>query len=76
MKKEHIKHVRTVLQKIREANLKLKPTKCKQFKQELTFVGYRITARSIELDLRNIKKIKNAKVLKSTMKLRGFLKIA
>ncbi len=28
-KEEHIKHVRAVLQKIREANLKLKPTKCK-----------------------------------------------
>jgi len=28
-KKEYIKHVRAVLQKIREANLKLKLTKCK-----------------------------------------------
>ncbi len=28
-KEEHIKHVRVVLQKIREANLKLKPSKCK-----------------------------------------------
>ncbi len=28
-KEEHIKHVRAVLQKIREANLKLKPSKCK-----------------------------------------------
>jgi len=29
IKEEHIKHVRAVFQKIREANLKLKPTKCK-----------------------------------------------
>ena len=28
-KEEHIKHVQTILQKIREANLKLKPSKCK-----------------------------------------------
>src|SRR6266498_3303816 len=28
-KEEHIKHMRAVLQKIREANLKLKPSKCK-----------------------------------------------
>ncbi len=29
IKEEHIKHVRAVFQKIREANLKLKLTKCK-----------------------------------------------
>ncbi len=28
-REEHIKHIRAVLQKIREANLKLKLTKCK-----------------------------------------------
>jgi len=29
IKEEYIKHIRAVLQKIREANLKLKLTKCK-----------------------------------------------
>ncbi len=72
-KEEHIKHVRAVLQKIRKANLKLKLIKCKWFEQELTFVRHRITARSIEPDLRNIKKIKNVRVLNSTTELRGFL---
>ncbi len=75
MKKEHIKHVRAVLQKIRETNFKLKLTKYKQFKQEFTFIGYRITVRGIESDSRNIEKIKNVRVPTSTMELRGdFLK--
>ena|SRR6266498_599078 len=72
-KEEHIRYVRAVLQKIRKVNLKLKLTKCKWFEQELIFVGYRITARGIEPDPRNIEKIKNARVPTSTMELRGFL---
>ncbi len=59
-KEEHIKHVRAVLQKIREANLKLKPSKCKWFEQELTFVGHVIGINGIRPDPRNIEKIKNA----------------
>ena len=59
-REEHIKHVRAVLQKIREANLKLKPSKCKWFEQKLTFVGHRIGINGIRPDPRNIEKIKNA----------------
>jgi len=76
MKEEHIKHVRAVLQKIREANLKLKPSKCKWFEQELTFVGYKIEINRIKPDPRNIEKIKNAQVPNNTTQLRGFLGLA
>ncbi len=75
-KKKYIKYVKAVLQKIRKANLKLKLTKCKWFEQELTFVEHRITARDIEPDPRYIEKIKNARVPKSTMELRGCLRTA
>src|SRR6266540_1339766 len=72
-KEEYIKHVRAVLQKIREANLKLKSTKCKWFEQELTFVGYKIGISDIRPDPRNIEKIKNAQVPSNKTQLRGFL---
>ncbi len=75
-KEEHIKHVRVVLQKIREANLKLKPSKCKWFEQELTFVGHKIGINGIKPDPRNIEKIKNAQVPSNTTQLRGFLGLA
>ncbi len=42
--------------------------KCKWFEQKLIFIRYRIIVRSIELDPRNIEKIKNAQVLNSTLK--------
>ena len=75
-KEEHIKHVRAVLQKIREANLKLKPTKCKWFEQELTFVGHVIGINGIRPDPRNIEKIKDAQVPSNITQLRGFLGLA
>src|SRR6266540_735126 len=68
-KDEHIKHVRAVLQKIREANLKLKPSKCKWFEQKLTFVEHKIGIDSIKPDPRNIEKIKNAQVPANTTQL-------
>ena len=74
-KEKHIKHVRAVLQKIREANLKLKPSKCKWFEQELTFVGHRIGVNGIRPDPRNIEKIKNTQVPFNTTQLRGFLRL-
>ncbi len=75
-KEEHIKHVKAVLQKIRKANLKLKPSKCKWFEQELTFVGHVIGINGIRPDPRNIEKIKNAQVPSNTTQLRGFLGLA
>ena len=75
-KKKHIKHVRAILQKIREANLKLKPSKCKWFEQELTFVGHVIGINGIRPDPKNIEKIKNAQVPTNTTQLRGFLELA
>src|ERR1044071_2267899 len=71
--KEHKKHVKMVLQKIREHNLKLKPSKCEWFKEELTFVRHRVTRRGIKPDERNIEKIKKAKPPTSVKEVRGFL---
>ncbi len=75
-KEEYTKHMRAVVQKIREVNLKLKLIKCKWFEQELIFVKHRITAKGIESDPRNIEKIKNARMLNLTTELRGFLRTA
>src|SRR6266540_6738060 len=65
-----------IFQKIREANLKLKPTKCKWFEQKLTFVGHVIEINGIRPDSRNIEKIKNVQVPSNITQLRGFLGLA
>ncbi len=72
---EHKRHIKAVLKKIKEANLKLKLLKCQQFQTELKFIRYLVGRNSIRPDPRNVKKIKNAEVLKNTIELRKFLRI-
>ncbi len=73
---EHKRHIKAVLEKIREANLKLKPSKCQWFQTELKFVEYLVGRNGIKPDPQNVKKIKNAEVSKNTMELRRFLEMA
>ena len=63
---EHKRHIRAVLEKIREANLKLKPSQCQSFQTELKFVGHLVGRNGIRPDPRNVEKIKNAEVPKNT----------
>ncbi len=50
--------MRKVLQAIKSAGLKLKPAKCKWFKQKITFLGYKIRVNEIKPDDYNLKKIR------------------
>src|SRR6266498_4694161 len=60
--KDHKRHVKKVLQAIRSAGLKLKPAKCKWFKQEITFLGHKIGVNGIKPDDYNLKKIREAQL--------------
>jgi len=73
---EHKRHIKAVLEKIREANLKLKPSKCQWFQTELKFVGHLVGRNSIKSDPRNVEKIKNTEISKNTTELRRFLGMA
>ncbi|GFW58047.1 retrovirus-related Pol polyprotein from transposon 17.6 [Trichonephila clavipes] len=44
---EHLKNIRRVLQKLREANLKLSPSKCHLFRREVTYLGHIILAEGL-----------------------------
>ncbi len=73
---EYKRHIKAVLEKIRKANLKLKPSKCQWFQIELKFVEHLVERNGIRPDLQNVKKIKNAEVSKNTTELRRFLGMA
>src|SRR6266498_4747275 len=70
---EHKRHIKAMLEKIREANLKLKPSKCQWFQTELKFVGHLVGRNGIRPDLWNVEKIENTEVPKNTTELRRFL---
>ncbi len=62
---EYKKYIKAVFEKIKKANLKLKLSKCQQFQIELKFVRYLVGRNDIRPNSRNVKKIKNTKVLKN-----------
>ncbi|GFW14943.1 retrovirus-related Pol polyprotein from transposon 17.6 [Trichonephila clavipes] len=47
---EHLKNIRRVLQKLKEANLKLSPSKCHLFRREVTYLGHIISAEGVRTD--------------------------
>ena len=55
--KEHVEHIRSVLQKLRAKGVKVKAKKCNLFKRELAFVGRIVNEDGYRMDLSNIKAI-------------------
>ncbi|GFS97538.1 retrovirus-related Pol polyprotein from transposon 17.6 [Trichonephila clavipes] len=44
---ENLKNIRRVLQKLKEANLKLSPSKCHLFRRAVTYLGHIISAEGV-----------------------------
>jgi hypothetical protein len=47
---EHRLRLRTVLERLRVANLKVKPVKCQLFHRKIFFLGYMVFEKGIETD--------------------------
>ena len=46
--KEHLTQLRAVIWKLKEAGLKLKPSKCEFFKKSLTYLGHNVLEKGSE----------------------------
>ena len=54
---EHLKHLSTVLQKLRQANLCLKPSKCALLRQEVVYFGHKISSDGVSTDSTKVDKV-------------------
>lgn len=70
---EHTARLRKVLERIRQANLKLKPRKCDMFQEQVRFLGHIVAAEGIRPDPNNISKITGWSEPKTVTEVRQFL---
>ncbi|KAF8793549.1 Retrovirus-related Pol polyprotein like [Argiope bruennichi] len=70
---EHLQNVRRVLQKLKEANLKLSPSKCHLFRREVTYLGHIISAEGVRTDPDKISAVRHWTCPTDVHQLRNFL---
>ncbi|GFW76646.1 hypothetical protein TNCV_4943631 [Trichonephila clavipes] len=70
---EHLQNIRKVLSKLRDANLKLNPSKCKFFQKEVNYLGHIISAEGVSTDPEKVSAVKNWKRPENLRELRSFL---
>lgn len=74
--KEHIERLRQILGKIREAGIKLSPSKCKLFCSQVSFLGHVVSKDGIHTDPEKIKVLKTWPEPRSVSEMRRFLGFA
>jgi len=69
----HLKRLDMVLGRLRQANLKLKPSKCCLLQRKVEFLGYKVSAGGIDTDPRKIEAVVNWPTPSKLKEVRGFL---
>lgn len=73
---EHLQHLRTVLTRMRENRLYLKPSKCEWMKSEVEFLGHRIGEDGLTVDPHKVDAIRQWPAPTDVSDLRSFLGLA
>lgn len=69
----HLQHINILLRELYEAGLKINLKKCQFFKQDVTFLGFKINKEGVEMDEERVKIIQEYKRPNNLKTLRGFL---
>jgi len=72
---DHIRHLDTVLCKLREVNLKLNPSKCCFVAKSITFLGHVMSREGIQPDPGKIEVVLHFPTSKNVTNVRSFLKL-
>ena len=70
---EHLQHLRRVLERLRSANLKLKPSKCHFIRQEVEYLGHIITPDGLKPNPGRVEAVQQFPVPESVTQVRQFL---
>ena len=70
---EHLERVKAVLQRVREAGLKLSPAKCTFMKQKVEYLGHVITTEGIQTDSKKVEKVQSWPTPTTVKQLKSFL---
>ena len=74
--KEHLTHLTAIFGRIRDAGLRLKPSKCHFAAEEVQFLGHVVSKDGVSVDQRKIELVKNFPTPKSQHDVRSFLGLA
>lgn len=72
-KEEHLKKLRTVFNRLRNANLKAKTSKCEFLKDNIVFLGHKVNSFGISPEEKNIEAIRDFTSPKNVKDIRSFL---
>ena len=70
---ECLARLRRVLDRLRQAKLKVKPSKCKFFRREVTFLGHEVSAAGVRPDREKVRVVREWAVPTKVKTLQGFL---
>ena len=70
---EHLRNLGLVLDKFRDARIKLKPSKCDFFKRQIHFLGFNVSAEGLSLCDEGVAPIVSLKFPKTVTEMRSFL---
>ena len=74
--KEHLQNLEQVFRCLREANLRLKPSKCHMAKKEVEYLGYVVSEQGISADPKKVLAVKSFPTPVDLKHLRSFLGLA
>ena len=70
---EHLTRLQAIFEKLKKAELKLKPSKCEFVKQELTYLGHVISKNGIQTDSKKVETIHRWPVSTNVTEVQSFL---
>ena len=70
---EHVIRLRVVFEKLKQQGLKLKPSKCDFFRQELTYLGHVVSKEGIQTDPKKVEAICKWPIPTNMTEVRSFL---